>query len=224
MDILTASVLLGSTLEVTDERYPLDARLLHLNAAQLTLAREYETRVNEYSGYFKLAAGEDKFLLESVDQMDLNDPITPEAVRAIFYTYDFTEPSMGVYVPGGEWIRLRPYHDYVDLITSYPGQDVSEPVGYSEHGNYVHVRPRPTSDALLLVAYSAVPNYIPTGESRLLKMDPYAVIYSAAVTACVWLEDEARMAVYERLFSRHMESFNVMDSTRNDGPGSMSEV
>lgn len=223
MDILTAAGLLGTTLDVTAERYPIDVRLLHLNSAIRTLSREFETRMTEYSSYFELASGVSQIAISTLGNLE-EEQVDVEIVRDLFFTTEYTGTIWSGFTPTGEWTRMQPYSSYAALLTAYTDQEPATPVGYVSYGMNIHVRPIPDEDTLFLAVVDALPRPIQTGECRWLQHDPYSVIYTAAIEACVWLEDEARMPIYERLYTRHVEAMNTIDSERNDGPREMMEV
>jgi hypothetical protein len=50
------------------------------------------------------------------------------------------------------------------------------------------------------------------------RVAPWPIIYRAAEIACVWLEDESRIPVYQRMRQEHMDAINITDSMRNDVP------
>ncbi|HUV74207.1 MAG TPA: hypothetical protein VMW79_07855 [Anaerolineae bacterium] len=226
MFIEEAARILQGTLEVDENRYPFLTAIQHINEAMLLFARMYETRLSEHEGYVQLNAEQEGFNLSSLSTV-YTYPVTAERVRALFYCTDFSsainEPNPSNRAQS-DWIRLFPAPVYDDLLQKYNSIEPGEPLAWASMNNTIKIRPV-TEDAIFVrVIFDAVPQYLGTGENLWMNTAPYACIYQAAQIACVWLEDEQRVPVYEKLFSMHIESINVMDAGRADGPISMSEV
>lgn len=228
MDVSTAADHLGRLLEVTEERYPTNVRYMHLTEAVQFLSREYETRMGE--GRIQVLIPSNRKLLVSGLTYD---GLTPEVITSVwtFTDYSGLNTNLNEAVP----VKLyelacapsmedltRRYADTETWEEEVEDSDQPAPFAYYQYGRYLYFEPAFTGTVYARIFFRGFPPDVdigsPEGASYWFEVAPWPVIYRAAEIACVWLEDEERIMVYERMRNAHMEAVNITDSTRGSVP------
>lgn len=218
MNITTASEHLRDILDVSDERYSPAVRLAHLNQAIAHLGSTYEMSFNEGTSQYLLEAGSEFIPMGSLQDIS-GESIQCEVIERLYYVTDYTVVGINAnqYIPNTEWIKVRTYPDYASLLDD---QSLDESVGifgYAQRGPLTYVLNPPTEDVLLKILYTGQ-HQETTTENSWLRKAPWPVIYYAAQIACVYLEDEERVPVYQSLLETAITTVNLADSMRGDGP------
>lgn len=223
MNIAQASSILASLMDATDIRYSESTRFAHLNQAIAYLGRKYETMYNEGVGQVELSAGDTAIENTAVTDMGGNT-IIPEVVEAVYYATSYTEIGINTNNwTAATWKKLQVYTGYealFDAVVKHPSESI---IGCTQRGGILHVLPAQTSDILVKILFNGPHIELASGTNRWLTYAPYPVIYQAAQYGCVYMEDEARIPVYERLLAEAIETVNLADSMRGDASMSMQE-
>jgi hypothetical protein len=224
MDIETASEHLRDILDATDERYPPGVRALHLNQAINYLGRRFETAYNEGYGQIELPAGSTSFIASSLVDSGGNS-IAAEVVEAMYYVRDFDEvgTNYNAWVSNEAWTKIQIYSSLESLMDVASDGADGILYGATQRGGMVFIMNAQEDDLLLKVTFNG-PHVDTSSQNNWLIYAPYPVIYKAACYACVYLEDEERIPVYQHLLEDAVEVVNISDSMRNDAPASMQEA
>lgn len=225
MDITTAIEALGDLLDVTEDRYPSGVRILHMNQSLVEVGREFETAMNEGVGWFEITKGQTRKSLDSLSD-ESGAKLAPSVIEAAWYSQDYTATAGISYSVNSDWDELPIYPNYKALLNS-PSVDASttgDVIGIALHGDQIYLANEQTVDTLVRCTFRGYAQYIGAGENRWLRDAPWPIIYHCAQLACVWLEDEARLPVYKRLYDKAIEVVNLEDSMRNNAPMETTEV
>ena len=207
MDIVSATGVVRDMLEVDLVRYPQAVRVLHVNEAMSHLSREYEVRMNEFSGTMGWGAGVgDKDIPSDFVDLDLNT----ETITSLFYN----PATLNVELLEG---------DLTEVLRKY-GDTTGVPTVFAQYGRKLYVRPVPTEDFTLRYLAVGWPRSILSGENEWLRIAQYPVIYRALEIASLWLTEDQRIPQFRNLRMESMEMVNIADSARNDGPRESQEA
>lgn len=224
MNVTEAIDQLGQLLDVTEDRYPNSTRILHINQSLAEIAREFETRMNEGVGNVVFTAGSTSQNMGSLID-ETGQQLSASVVEAAYYVQDYTTTG-GVRTINEDWKKLTVFPSY-ELLLDSTYVDLSQTgdlIGIAQHGDLLYMANKQTDDTLIRIIFRGVPRYESVGEPAWLRIAPWAVIYHCAQIACVWLEDEGRIPVYERLYQRAAEIVNLEDSMRGDVPMQTTEA
>ena len=101
------------------------------------------------------------------------------------------------------------------------------PEKYAIDGDYLYWRPIAPAgtDYPIRILYNSLPpiSIQLNSSPRLLDAAPYAVIYRACAIASIWLNEDQRVPMFEKLAERAIELFTFRHSMSNDAPREMEE-
>ena len=224
-----------SMLELEDEEeYNFNKAVEHINQAIYELAEE-----NEFSFFDRISSS--RITDPSITNDQDSDQDNPD-----YYII----PSYWAIAPGRlplmdvigstwdefayirrAWISVndlqQPFREYSleQLLDKY-GDEEGQPEAFAVNGEYFYFRPIPPVGEAYTVRllYHVLPSVYSSNDSPVpLSVMPYVVIYKACSIACLWLQDDNRIAIFETLQSKAFEKFNARQSMTNDGPSSMED-
>lgn len=214
-------------LDASDQRYPPAIRVAHLNQSIQELGRQFETRLNEGVAQIEIAAATTSFDLNNVADMN-GAQLTGEVLESLWYVESYTtglSPDPNLWTNDEKFSSVALFPDY-EMFMDTTGAFSDDSIGFSavQRGRTVHLAGVPSGGCLARVVFRGPNVPLLNGSNSWLDLAPWCAIYHAAQTACVWLEDEVRIQVYEKLLVRSTEIVNIADSMRGDAPLVSTEV
>lgn len=203
-----------SFLEQTDEvEYDAVIALQHLNQAIFEIAEDGEFEIlKSFSSY-------------SFVPTDLDDTEAWGVVPGRVAVTDLVGVGLGRYgyldkvwldVAGSQKETFKQVT--VNNLLSEYGDTTGEPEKYAVDGNYLYLRPYPTSTSYTLRSrWIELPEtYAEGAEPNIMLQAPYACIYKACLIGALWSDDDGKAGKYEKLAQRAIDRFAIRNSMVGD--------
>jgi hypothetical protein len=223
-----------SMLELEDEEeYNLSKAVEHVNQAIYELAEE-----NEFSFFDRIAVCSIRNATYVSNEM-VNTPEISYGAPAYWVDVPGRLPLVGItgipwdefaYIKRG-WISINdlqhPFKEMpIEKLLDNYGDSEGQPEAFSINGEYLYFRPIPSFNVSYTVRflYQALPRIYAIDDSPIpLSVMPYVVIYKACSLACLWIQDDSRIPIFETLQLKAFDRFNVRQSMTGDASSSMED-
>lgn len=202
---------LGTLLKVKEKRYPLETRTEHLNQAIRDLDDEFESWFAEETTSWATVASTGEYDTDTYFAAPYLEFVSP---RDAYYLTD-----EGVEVPL-EQLSLE------EIMYRYPADtDDGEPKAFAIWDQSIVLRPTPDSVYTIYWKYMGKKRDMEeTGDSNdWTNKEPYAVLYTAAVYACVHLLEETRAKLFMAFAEKKIANISIRQSATMDGRRPVSE-